>query len=137
MNDLVLARVIAEKAHAGQKYGEEAYTFHLSDVEEQCRAMYGDERTRIVAQLHDVLEDTLMTEATLSALFDDDIVKAVVAITKLKHETRENYLNRCKENELARKVKLADSFCNLKNSLLRYDAGRIARYGKQIAYLVQ
>ena len=63
---------------------------------------------KIVAVLHDVLEDTACSLNMLNAMFDDKIVEAVVAITKNKDEKYENYLLRVKTNPLALRVKLQD-----------------------------
>lgn len=135
MTDLDLARAIAIKAHVGQKYGDQPYFTHLDAVEAQCKLTYGDERTLVVAQLHDILEDTSTTEDILHHFFDKDIVEAVLAITHNDDEPREAYIARCKANQLARKVKIADSFCNLRESIARNDMKRIKKYGNQLAVL--
>jgi (p)ppGpp synthase/HD superfamily hydrolase len=96
----------------------------------------------IVAWLHDILEDTDCPEDVLRALFDGDIVDGVVAMTfkygsKRTHrdsestaeETREQYLVRCKANQLGRQAKMADSFCNMRMSLIRGHLARVAKYG--------
>jgi (p)ppGpp synthase/HD superfamily hydrolase len=67
------------------------------------------EKAKIVAILHDVLEDTLQTAADfVSAGFDGEILGAVQAITKVKGEAYDEYLKRVKANPLAREVKIAD-----------------------------
>jgi len=137
VTDLELARAIATKAHGAQKYGDLPYYTHLDSVEEQCRVMYDDDRTFVIAQLHDILEDTAVTPATLHTFFDDDVVEAVVAMTKLENEDRKVYLTRCKSNQLARKVKIADTFCNLRQSLERGDMKRVNRYGSQLSFLAE
>lgn len=136
MNDLILARILAAKGHAGQMYGEEPYTVHLDEVEQACRDMFpGEDRLPILAQLHDIVEDTRIGVAILEELFDNDIVLAVEAMTKATSETREEYLIRCKKNELARKCKMADSFCNMRRSLMRGHMRRVKKYGETLALL--
>lgn len=136
MNELELARLIAAKFHAGQKYGDDDYMVHLDEVESMVVVMFpGEERLRVVAQLHNILEDTQIGENTLLTLFDQDIVDAVVWMTKDSTQSRPEYLEHCKTNQLARKCKLADAFCNLRRSLIRGDMKRVKRYGETLAVL--
>lgn len=135
MTDLELARGIAAKFHAEKMYGPYPYTHHLNAVEASVTKAYSDDRLPIIAQLHDILEDTSCTYLTLGALFDNDIVSAVVAITKKTGEDRGTYLARVKLDQLALKVKIHDTLCNLTESVIRGDMKRIERYGHQIAFL--
>ena len=136
MNDLELARHIAGKFHAGQKYGDEPYTVHLDEVESSAQAMFpGDERVRILAQLHDILEDTACTEELLRTLFDKYIVDACVAMKHNEGESRHDYIIRCRAHHLGKKGKLADSYCNLRRSLYRGDMKRVRKYGETLAIL--
>lgn len=131
-----LARQVACRFHAGQKYGDAPYYHHLQDVADSVAAGTTDERLIEVAWLHDSLEDTAMLSGTLYALFEDNVAKAVEAMTKQAHETRAEYLDRCKANSMARIVKIHDSLCNLRASVLRYDEKRIKKYTSQILYLM-
>ena len=65
-------------------------------------------KERIVAILHDVLEDTDITEEDLKKEFTLDVVAAVVAITKLDEETYLEFVARCCKNKIAINVKRAD-----------------------------
>lgn len=94
-----------------------------------------DERLAIIGILHDIIEDTVCTADTLIALFEDKIVEAVIAMTKRQDQTREEYLERVKSNPLAKKVKLVDSMCNMRESILRGDMKRVKKYADQIAFL--
>lgn len=138
----ILAKHIATKFHAGQTYGEKPYTFHLEQVYHSVERGYpGDERLLAVAWLHDVLEDSLCTEAVLRSLFDKDVVDAVVAMSYggggMAHngESREEYLQRVRANPLAAKVKMHDAFCNLRESLMRGDMKRVKKYGETLRVL--
>jgi len=136
MDDLALSQHLAEKFHAGQKYGEHEYITHIGHVRGAVGNHFpGDERLKIVANLHDIIEDTAMTEAVLRSLFDKDVVDAVVAITHQKDEDRLVYLSRVKANPLALKVKLCDSLSNLHASMKRNDMKRVKKYGEYLAYL--
>lgn len=73
---------------------------------------------RMVAMLHDVVEDTSCTIKDLEDLAcPPRVVSAVDAISKRKGEKYKEYLARVKENELATKVKLKDIQHNLDRSL--------------------
>lgn len=139
MTDYELARGLVARFHAGQTYGEDPYTYHLDMVEASIKAAgLLDNRLPVIAQLHDILEDTECTEEFLRAIFDKDIVDAVVALTFLHGnlaETKDEYLIRCRSNGLAKTVKMHDTFCNLSESLKRQDVKRIVKYGKQLAVL--
>jgi (p)ppGpp synthase/HD superfamily hydrolase len=116
-------------------YGNKPYTVHLEQVAASVKQGTTDERMVIVAFLHDILEDTACTPTVLAAFFEDNIVHAVVAITRTKGETKDAYLAKVKANHMARIVKIHDSLCNLRASVMRFDAKRIKKYTEQIAYL--
>ncbi len=109
----LLSKVItfAVKAHDGQtdKIGE-PYILHPLRVMMDCNSMV----EKIVAVLHDTVEDTDVSLDDISTLFDHDrtfadtVVDAVEAMTKRKGELYEDYLMRVKQNPIALSVKLAD-----------------------------
>ena len=110
----LLSKVIAFAVHhhAGQldKIGE-PYILHPLRVMMDCNTMV----EKIVAILHDTVEDTGVTFDDIRALFvggnetmADTIVDAVDALTKRKGELYEDYLARVKANPIALSVKLAD-----------------------------
>ena len=69
---------------------------------------------KIVAVLHDVLEDTNTTVDELYELgCDNDIVEAILALTKLKGESRTEAAKRTLQNPIARVVKIADITDNM------------------------
>lgn len=102
---VALARDIATRAHEGQtdKSGE-PYIGHP----ERVAARVHSPEEKIVAWLHDVVEDTEVTADDLRHSFSDEIVDAVIAISKLPQERRLDYYERVKANPLALTVKLAD-----------------------------
>ena len=87
------------------------YIFHPYHLAEQ---MGDDEDAICVALLHDVVEDTEMTIEGLSVLgFPKTVVLAVEVMThKEKEEYLGEYIQRIKQNPLARKVKIADLLHN-------------------------
>jgi len=103
-----LERAIAYAAmkHAGQKdkIGE-PYILHPLRV----MLSLNTEAERIVAILHDVLEDTDVTASDLLlAGFTETEINAVIAISKTKCQKYEEYLAQVKANKLALNVKKAD-----------------------------
>lgn len=101
---------IAINAHKGvvDKGGVD-YVFHPITVALECKT--DDEK--IVALLHDVVEDTPVTLDDLRKDFPEYIVEAVDAVTRRKPQeqygaARWDYIKRCKANPIARVVKIAD-----------------------------
>lgn len=95
---------------------------------------------KIVAILHDIIEDTPLTiEDLMIHGFDLNIVDAIDIITKIKGEHYDDYLKRVKDNELARIVKIADLSHNMDISRLanptEKDYTRIEKYRKASEYL--
>lgn len=111
MTDVVaLARQIATAAHRGQvdKAGA-PYIGHPARVAGHAAAAGGDERVVAAAWLHDVVEDTGITPADLRAAgVPDDVVTAVVAVTKVPGEQVEDYFARVNRDPVAVAVKTAD-----------------------------
>lgn len=132
-----LAMHLALKSHEGQRYGDRPYSCHLEQVVSSVSVGTNDERLVQVAWLHDILEDTNVHADTVYHLFEDNVVAAVHAMTRLKDETKEEYLHKCKSNPMARIVKIHDSLCNLTESVKRYDQKRIKKYSEQIAFLAE
>lgn len=98
------------------------------------------EEQKIVALLHDVIEDTEITIGDLKKKgFSEKIIEAVDAITK-KGESYEEYLKKVKDNELAKAVKIEDIKNNMDVSRLKEitekDIARIEKYKKALAYLL-
>jgi len=105
------AIVLAAQAHRGQvDKGGQPYILHVLRV----MLRQEDETARIVAVLHDVLEDTPVTLADLQAAgYDDQLCEAVDCLTRRTEETYEEMIERVATNPLARQVKLADLADNL------------------------
>lgn len=71
------------------------------------RASTEDER--IVALLHDIVEDTPMTLADLISVgFNERIIAAINCLTRRPAETYEQFIERIQSNDLARRVKILD-----------------------------
>lgn len=143
VEELAKALEIAIKAHKGV-VGKDGldYVFHPITVALKCNT--NDEK--VVALLHDVIEDTPMTLDDLRKEgFPDYIVEAVDAITRRKPAesngaARWKYIERCKANPIARVVKIADLEHNSDLSRIQNPTEKMKRrileeYPKEIAFL--
>lgn len=97
---------IAIRAHEGQKdKSEREYVMHPIRVAERCK----DPRAKIVALLHDTIEDTDVTADYLrSEGFPKEIINAVLSVTKQEGENYEDFVCRVAKNAIGREVKIAD-----------------------------
>lgn len=101
------AAQLAAMAHSGQsdKQGQ-PYIAHIARVVANCK---GDSTARVVAWLHDVVEDTWVTVEDIRGAFGDEIANAVEAITHPDGEPQWDYIARVRANPIARLVKMADA----------------------------
>ena len=111
MSTIEKAIALAARKHSGQKdKGNQPYIFH------PLRLMFKVKtpEQQIVAVLHDILEDTDTTVVDLISLaFNQDIVDAILALTKKDGESRIEAAYRAVKNPIARIVKLADVADNM------------------------
>lgn len=101
-----LAYDISKQAHKGQKdRGGNDYFNHPLYVSNNVNT----EAEKIVALLHDVIEDTNITLEYLEQQgFSEDILFAIDCITKRNDELYDDYLKRVSNSMLATAVKLVD-----------------------------
>lgn len=129
-NLLEKALIIATKAHEGQKDKAGApYIFHPIRVSNRCRT----EEEKIVALLHDTIEDTDVTpDYLLSEGFPKNIVEAVLSVTRNEGESYEDFVIRSKQNPIGRQVKIHDLEDNMDitrfNQLTEKDLVRLNKY---------
>lgn len=141
MTTLQKALEIALAAHAGQTE-KPANTPYIQHPLRVMHAVDGLD-AKIVAVLHDVLEDTDIAEEDLRrAGFADHVVQGILAVTRQAGETYADFILRAKAHPLARAVKLADLLdnFNLPRTLFRedrlaHDMARLARYALSYQYL--
>ena len=100
------AKMLAEKAHQGQvDKGGHPYILHPVRVAENCKG----EKEKVIALLHDVLEDSTYTREDLKKEgFSEDILEGLVCLTHRAGEAYMEYIERICQNPLAVKVKYAD-----------------------------
>jgi guanosine-3',5'-bis(diphosphate) 3'-pyrophosphohydrolase len=110
MKDFARALAFAAKKHAGQKRKNgDNYIIHPIRVSQEVFT----EKQKVIALLHDTLEDTDTTYAELKIEFGTEIAHTVLVLTREKDETYEDYIHRVKTNPDAIAVKIADISDNL------------------------
>lgn len=103
------ARRLAQEAHEGQidKAGLPYFESHVADVHRRVISYGGDVNEQIGALLHDVLEDTKVSETDLR---NEGVPEAALMIVKLltkrDGEPKSDYYERIRLYEPARRVKL-------------------------------
>lgn len=111
-----LAREVATRAHTGQvdKAGE-PYIKHSQRVARHASELAAGQGSgfrdaaETVGWLHDVVEDTELDGPDLRRLgFSEEVVAAVLALTRRARESAPDYATRVAANELAMVVKRAD-----------------------------
>ena len=128
---------IAIDAHKGQTDKAGApYIFHPIRVSNRCST--DDER--IVALLHDTIEDTEVTaEYLLMEGLPRNIVDAILSVTRNEDENYEDFIKRSRLNPIGRQVKLHDLEDNMDitrlNELTEKDLYRLNKYIKAYKYL--
>jgi (p)ppGpp synthase/HD superfamily hydrolase len=133
------AIALAALAHRGRRYPSpesEPYVFHPLRVMLTCREAV----EQMAAVLHDAVEDTdLELRDLVEAGYQADVVSAVDSLTRRVREPYEDYIERVRENEVARRVKIADLRENLANNRRLPEAPgnaeRIDRYEAALARL--
>lgn len=130
---------IAIYVHEEQKdkSGRE-YIMHPIRVAERCK----DPRAKIVALLHDTIEDTEVTADYLREQgFPEEIISGVLSVTKREGESYDDFVCRAAENFLGREVKIADLEDNMDIRRLKEitedDVARLRKYLRAWKYLIK
>ncbi|MEO1171975.1 MAG: HD domain-containing protein [Myxococcota bacterium] len=110
-------RSFAIEAHGSQRYGERPYVYHLDQVAELVASVDPRPELRVLAYLHDVLEDTSVSQADLTGHFGAAVARSVEALSKRKDEPVAAYVARIAEaGDDAVLVKVADRLANMRSS---------------------
>lgn len=126
------AMQIAEKVHSSQvDKGGKPYINHPVRVERMCSR----QEDRLVALLHDTVEDgDIASEYLLTVGFPQEVVDAVLSVSRKRGENYFDFILRCKENPIGRRVKIADLIDNMDitrlNELTEKDIERLKKYHK-------
>lgn len=96
---------------------------------------------KIVAYLHDSIEDTNLDLNSLNNAFDNEIIEAISTITKDKKTDYIKYIKSVKSNKLAKAVKIADlknnSDLSRLSTVIEKDLQRIEKYKKALNILMK
>ena len=136
--DVALAEVIARGAHFGavDKAGK-PYIEHP----ERVAGRLDDPRLKVIAWLHDVVEDSCISLELIWDRFGEETANAVDALTHRKGEMWADYLTRVKKNEFATAVKISDLIDNSNLSripqITMRDVDRQAKYNKALRFMLE
>jgi len=137
MSTLERAIAIAANGHEGQlDKGGQPYVLHPLRMVLRLR---GSEE-RIVAALHDVVEDCGVTlEQLRDGGFSETVVEAIQSVTRRPGETYDAFIARAARNPIGRRVKLADLEDNSDLSRIASpspaDRERVDKYRRAIEYI--
>lgn len=126
------AMQIAIKVHRGQlDKGGNDYINHPIRVSENCCS----DEEKIVALLHDTIEDgNIASEYLLLVGFSQEVVDAVLSVSRKRGEDYFEFIQRCKANPIGRRVKIADLKDNMDitrlKELTHKDIERLKKYHK-------
>lgn len=129
---------LAYKMHHGQfdKNGL-PYIFHPWHLAEQM----DDKDSIVVALLHDVLEDCeIDVQELVEAGFNQRVIDALIILKHYANTDYYDYIKKVGQNELARRVKIADLRHNADLTRLdavgKKDLARAEKYNKSLKYLL-
>jgi (p)ppGpp synthase/HD superfamily hydrolase len=127
------ARELAFKAHDGQ-FRNDGVTPYFNHVQNVAFTVVPHSPFNIAAAyLHDVLEDTSVTEKDLrDAGIPEEVIEAVKLLTHPHGEPYLDYIKRVEPNLIAYAVKLADIFSNINDSPTERQK---AKYEKALKFL--
>lgn len=137
LSNAITATMIAYIYHEGQvDKGGNDYILHPLRVMSNANTI----NEKIVAVLHDIIEDTSCSFEYLRCCgFSNEILNAIDALTRREDETYFEFINRCKENELARIVKILDIQDNMDLTRIdnpnEQDLKRVEKYAKALKIL--
>jgi len=133
LNDAILSAIFA---HGDQKdKAGKPYIFHPLRVMLSMQT----EEEQIVAILHDVLEDTSITEDHIRRSFGEEILQAVKSVSRRGKETYFDFIARAKQNPIGRMIKIQDILDNMRPErvvcLPETERGIVRRYEKALKIL--
>lgn len=135
--DIEIAISIALKAHKGQvDKGGNPYILHPLAVMNRVETI----EEKIVAVLHDVVEDTEVTIDQLRETgFSEEILEAINLLTRAKEDSYEEFIDKTLKNRISRNVKIADIKENMNLSRIQdpseQDYIRLEKYKRALERL--
>lgn len=129
--------IFATKAHSGQRdKGGEPYVLHPIRIMLELE----DEALRMMALLHDVVEDTPFSLEELGRMgYSERVIDGIDALTRREQESYDEFLERILQNEDAIRVKCEDLRDNMRIERIKNpvekDYQRIEKYRKALEML--
>lgn len=129
------ARKFALQAHGDQTYGTHPYVIHLEHVQDVLtRFGYESADLQIAAWLHDILEDTAVTQDMLTQEFTASLADIVLRVTDEEGATRSERkaktYPKIKGHQQATIIKLCDRIANTEASL-KNNPDKLALYTQE------
>ena len=99
---------LAKRYHHGQVRKKSGFPYVTHPI--AVAGQFEDENYKIVAVLHDTLEDTKLTsyDLIMGHGLNMNLVVAIQTLTHLKADSYLNYILKCKNNSIAKAVKIED-----------------------------
>ncbi len=113
------ARVFAQSAHGGQKYGDAPYDKHLTQVRTVLTDFGYGGALGVAAWLHDVVEDADVSKDDIVTRFGADVAELVWAVTGEGADRKERNATayaKIRAHPAAAILKLADRIANVEAS---------------------
>ncbi len=131
------AKELATRYHQGQV--DKAGVPYINHPTQVARMVKGKE-AKIVAYLHDLLEDTKCQPKEILETFNLYILNAVKVLTRKPNQTYEDYILQIKSHPVARQVKIADLKHNISlmriENITKADVERSKKYLSALAELI-
>lgn len=131
------AAKFAALCHEDQRYGDAPYTEHLESVVDVLCGLYNvtDKDVLAAAYLHDAMEDTGVSRATLDDLFGEKVASLVAAVTDEpganRKERKAATYPKIKALKDAVAIKLADRIANVQHAILAKNVPMFKMYKKE------
>lgn len=136
--DVAGAKRLATQMHEGQT--DKAGLPYITHPE-RVAARLATPEEQVVGWLHDTVEDTALTLSEIEAVFGAETAAAVDAISRRAGESWDDYLDRVRQNPVARKVKISDLIDNSNLSrtprVTMKDVQRQAKYNRALTTLME
>jgi len=136
-NKVQAARRFAELLHDSQRYGDHPYSYHLYEVVDTLTLRFhvSDKDMLCAAYLHDSIEDTGVSSATIADLFGPRVAELVSAVTDEpgvnRKERKAKTYPKIKATPGATQLKLADRIANVEHTIHTCNAPLFRMYRKE------
>lgn len=134
---VIKAKEFASNAHGAQLYGNDLYSKHLEMVYNIVSSYGYNDNTKVLAFLHDVVEDTETTVEQIADTFDNYIGECVSLLTDCDGKNRKERKQKTNKklsktsNEDVLIVRAADRLANIISCIVNENIGLFKMYQKE------